>query len=81
MERFREACTIFSWSRWFVTHRKKFEEVDFVDKEFQHKKINNTFKCVLWCATEDTLEDTCSYKGSLDGLSGVRHYGDLAALN
>ena len=25
---------------WFVTHRKKLEEVDFVDEEFLHKNVN-----------------------------------------
>ena len=25
---------------WFVTHRKKLKEVDFVDEEFLHKKVN-----------------------------------------
>ena len=34
-------AVIFSWSKWFVIHRKKLEEKDFVDKEFQRKKINN----------------------------------------
>ena len=34
-------AVIFIWSKWFVIHRKKLEEKDFVDKEFQRKKINN----------------------------------------
>ena len=25
---------------WFVTHRKKLEEMDFVDEEFLYKKVN-----------------------------------------
>ena len=25
---------------WFVTHRKKLEEVNFVDEEFLHQKVN-----------------------------------------
>ena len=25
---------------WFVIHRKKLEEVEFVDEEFLHKKVN-----------------------------------------
>ena len=46
---------------WFVTHRKKLEEVDFVDEEFLHKKINKKdVYSVLWCATEDIPEDAYS---------------------
>ena len=33
----REACMVHSW---FITHIKKLEDVDFVDAEFLHKKIN-----------------------------------------
>ena len=31
---------------WFLTHRKKLEEVNFVDEEFLHKKINKNGKYV-----------------------------------
>ena len=50
--------------------------MEFVDKEFQNKKINNkTFICGLWCATEDIPKDACGVK------KAVSHYGDLTALN
>ena len=39
MERFKQPEKSRSMS-WFVTHRKKLEEVDFVNEEFLHKKIN-----------------------------------------
>ena len=32
---------VFRRSKWFVTYRKKLKEMDFVNEEFQHKKINN----------------------------------------
>ena len=52
---------IFSWSKWFITHRKQLEEVDFDDEAFQHKKTNNkNFYIGLWCTTEDIPEDACS---------------------
>ena len=44
---------------WFVTHRKKLEEMDFVDEEFLHKKVDKmAFIWGLWCATEDIPENT-----------------------
>ena len=52
MEQFKEACTIYEEQfRWFVTQRKKLEEVDFADEEFQHKKINNkdVYMCIMAC--------------------------------
>ena len=42
MERFREACTAI---RIAVINRKELEEVDFVDDEFPHKRINNKATC------------------------------------
>ena len=34
---------------WFVTHRKKLEEVDFVDEEFLHKKVNKKWRLYVDC--------------------------------
>ena len=53
IQTFREACSHCTSSRsnnfylvqlWFATHRKKLEEVDFVDEEFLHKKIDKTWR-------------------------------------
>ena len=41
---------------WFVTHRKKYEEVDFVNEEFLHKKINKNGLYMWICATQDILD-------------------------
>ena len=50
---------------WFVTHRKKLEEVDFVDEEFLHTKINkNGVYMWIMVARKDIPEDACSL-GSL----------------
>ena len=58
MERFIDAWIVLQvevlisgWcSRGLSLHRKKLEEVDFVDKEFLHKKINKkgVSICGLW---------------------------------
>ena len=76
-ERFSEACAT-STSHYFqlvqlitgpvksclVTYRKKLEEMDFVDEEFLHKKINNkeVYMWIMWviCAIEDIPENSCS---------------------
>ena len=47
----REACRhllrveviIFSWCSWVCHSQKELEEVDFVDDEFLHRKINMAF--------------------------------------
>ena len=47
---------IHSWFKVSFIHRKKPEEVDFVNEEFLHWKICSTF----WCATEDISKNACS---------------------
>ena len=52
MEQLKEACAMYEEQfRWFVTNKKKLEEVDFADEEFQHKKINNkdVYMCIMVC--------------------------------
>ena len=73
---------IFSWFKWFVTHRKKLEEVDFVDEEFQHKKINNKdFYYADYGILQKIFQKNKCMQLRQSGLSGVRHYGDLTTLN
>ena len=51
----------------FFTHRKKLEEVDFVNEEFLHKKvnINGVYMRIMMCHRRYS----------------VKHYGDLTVLN
>ena len=59
---------IFSCSRWFVTHRKKIEEVEFLDEEFQNKKVNNKYLNVDYGA----FQKIHAVNGSLNCLeSGI----------
>ena len=68
---------IFSRSRWFVTHRKKLEEVEFVNEEFQYKIVNNkdfymwTMLC-YWRYFRRYMQLLWQ-----SGLSGVRYFGNL----
>ena len=65
MEGFREACTASSSDNfqlvqaYFVTYKKKLEEVDFAHKEFLGKNINNEVY-VNYGATEDIPKNACS---------------------
>ena len=61
---------------WFVTHRKKLEEVDFVNQELLHKKIK-------WHLYVDYGVRDRRYsipEDSFRVIKAVRHYGDLTAL-
>ena len=70
---------IFSRSRGFVTHRKKLEEVEFVNEEFQYKTVNNkdfymwTMLC-YWRYFRRYMQLLWQ-----SGLSGVRYFGDLVS--
>ena len=76
----RVAVINFSWSRWFVTHRIKLEEVEFVDEEFQDKKVNNKdfYMWIIVCYRRYSRR--CMQLRQF-GLSGVRNYRHLTALN
>ena len=54
---------------YFVTYRKKLEEVVFVDEEFLHKNTTNKDVYVDYSAMADIQEDA------------VKKYGDLTTLN
>ena len=50
---------------WFVTYRKKLEEVHFVEEEFLHKKVNkNGINMRIMASYRRYSRSTCSY-GSL----------------
>ena len=69
-------AVFFSWFKWFVTHRKKIEEVDFVDEEFQHKKINNK-DFYMWINVYYRRYFRRCMQLKQSGLSGVKICGDL----
>ena len=79
------AVTFFGWSKWFDTHRKKLEQVNFVEEEFQYKKINIKdfyMWIMLSCAPEDIFRKMHVIRAVWSvRLSGVRVYGDLTGLN
>ena len=60
---------------WFIFHRKKLEEVDFVDKEFLHKKVNKNgvYMRIMVCYRR--------YSRRYIKAAWVNHYGDLTVLN
>ena len=81
MERFREASAMGKSyyfqliQSWFVTLRKKLEELNFVDVEFLHRKITNKDVYVwIMCATENIPEDACNLRQYESGI------GDLTVL-
>ena len=61
---------------WFVIHRKKFEEDDFLDEKSLHKKINNKdlYMWIIVCYTKYSRRRRDIVK------KAVRHCGDLTAL-
>ena len=74
MEGLNEICTSISSEyiqlpqSYFVTYRKKLEEVVFFEEEFLHKKIRNKDVYVDYSAMADIPEDA------------VKHHGDWIAL-
>ena len=76
----RVAVIILNWSKLFVTHRQKLEEVDIVHEEFQHKKINNKDFCMWIMVYYRGYSRRCMYLRQ-SRLFGVRHYRDLTTLN
>ena len=59
---------------WFVTHRKELEEVDFVDEELLHKKVNKNgvYMRIMMCYRRYSRRHKAAW---------VKHYGDLTVKN
>ena len=60
---------------WFVSHRKKLEEVDFVDADFMHKKINKN-SVYVWIMVWKIFQ-----KMHVAKTVWVKRYEDLKVLN
>ena len=57
---------------WFVTHTKKLEEVDFVDKEFLHKKVNkNGVYLKNHGVLQKIFQEIHVVKGSLESIMEI----------
>ena len=63
-----------------VTHRKKLEEVEFVDKEFLHKMVNknSAYMKIMLCYRRYSRKDTIHHAVK---AAWVKHYGELTVLN
>ena len=62
-----------------VTHKKKLEEVEFVDEGFLHKKVNKNgvYMRVMLCYRGGSRKDIIHVvKAPI-----VKHYGDFTVLN
>ena len=76
----RKEVIIFSRSSRGFTHRKKLEEVEFVDKEFLHKLVNknSAYMKIMLCYRRYSRKDTIHHAVK---AAWVKHYGELTVLN